>query len=64
MTTMNNYMGDELAHKVKILSQALTHAQSIIKTLEEENQLLNNALMGLATDNDKDPVLDSEFLCV
>lgn len=59
---MNNYIGDELANKVKILSQALAKAEKIIEALEEENNILRNALMGLATE--KDPALDNEAVCV
>lgn len=62
MNKMNNYIGDELANKVKILSQALAKAEKIIEALEEENKMLRNALLGLATE--KDPVLDNEAVCV
>ena len=62
MNKMNNYIGDELANKVKILSQALAKAEKIIEALEEENNILRNALMGLATE--KDPALDNEAVCV
>jgi cell division protein FtsB len=61
---MNNYIGDELAHKVKVLSQALNQAQKIIEKLEEENSSLKDVLVGLASENNQDLVLDSEALCV
>ena len=64
MSKMNNYIGDELAHKVKVLSQALNQAQKIIEKLEEENSSLKDVLVGLASENNQDLVLDSEALCV
>lgn len=64
MNKMNNYVGDELAHKVKVLSQALNQAEKIIEKLEEENSSLKDVLMGLASENNKNLVLDSEALCV
>ena len=39
---MNNFLGNELAHKVKCLSCALENANSIISKLEEENQALEH----------------------
>jgi cell division protein FtsB len=64
MNKMNNYIGDELANKVRVLSQALARAEKIIATLEEENDNLKDVLMDLASENNKDLVLDSEALCV
>jgi hypothetical protein len=61
---MNNYVGDELANKVRVLSQALNQAEKIIAKLEEENSNLMDVLMGLASENNKDLVLDSEAVCV
>jgi len=64
MNKMNNYVGDELANKVRVLSQALNQAEKIIAKLEEENSNLMDVLMGLASENNKDLVLDSEAVCV
>jgi len=62
--TMNTYVADELANKVKYLHKALKEAQDIISTLEAENQRLHDVLIGLASENNKDLVLDSEAVCV
>lgn len=62
--SMNSYVADELANKVKVLSQALSKAEQIIAILEEENDSLKDVLMGLASENNRDLVLDSEALCV
>jgi len=64
MNKMNNYIGDELANKVRVLSQALVRAEKIIATLEEENDNLKDVLMDLTSENNKGLVLDSEALCV
>ena len=64
MNKMNNYIGDELANKVRVLSQALARAEKIIATLEEENDNLKDVLMDLTSENNKGLVLDSEALCV
>lgn len=62
--TMNQYVADELANKVKHLQIALGYAQNIIETLEAENNRLKDVLIGLASENNKDLVLDSEAICV
>lgn len=62
--TMNTYVADELANKVKYLHKALKEAQDIISTLEAENQRLHDVLISLASENNKDLVLDSEAVCV
>jgi hypothetical protein len=62
--SMNSYVADELANKVKHLQFALTQAQSIINTLESENHRLKDALINLASENNTDLVLDSEAICV
>jgi len=64
MKSMNNYVGDELANKVKILTKALEQANSLISKLEEENNNLMDALSSLASLNKEDCVLDSEAMCV
>jgi hypothetical protein len=62
--SMNSYVADELANKVKHLQFALTQAQSIINTLESENHRLKDVLINLASENNTDLVLDSEAICV
>lgn len=62
--SMNSYVADELANKVKYLQSALTQAESIINTLEIENHRLKDVLINLASENNTDLVLDSEALCV
>lgn len=41
---MKNYVADELSNKVYHLHLALSQAQSIIDTLEEENKNLKEAI--------------------
>lgn len=60
----NSYIGDELANKVKILSKALYEAENILRVLEQENKHLKDVLINLASENNKDLVLDSEAVCV
>jgi hypothetical protein len=62
--SMNSYVADELANKVKHLQFALTQAQGIINTLESENHRLQDVLINLASENNTDLVLDSEAICV
>ena len=62
--SMNSYIADELANKVKHLQAALSQAQHIIMALETENDRLRDVLIGLASENNKDLVLDSEVVCV
>lgn len=62
--TMNTYIADELAFKVKHLQFALSQANKIISTLESENQRLKDVLIGLASENNESLVLDSEAMCV
>lgn len=62
--SMNSYVADELANKVKHLQFALNQAQSIIDALENENLRLKDVLISLASENNKDLVLDSEAVCV
>jgi hypothetical protein len=61
---MNIYVADELASKVKHLHTALAEAKELIKTLESENNRLQDVLISLASENNKDLVLDSEAICV
>jgi hypothetical protein len=62
--TMNSYVADELANKVKHLQIALSKANHIISILEFENQRLKDVLMGLASENNESLVLDSEVISV
>lgn len=62
--SMNSYVADELANKVKYLQSALSQAESIINTLEIENHRLKDVLINLASENNTDLVLDSEAVCV
>lgn len=64
MKSMNSFIGDELAHKVKVLSRALSEAEKMIQILELENDSLKDALISLASENNEDLVLDSEAICV
>lgn len=62
--SMNSYVADELAVKVKHLQYALNQARDIISALESENHRLQDVLISLASKNNKDLVLDSEAVCV
>lgn len=64
MKSLNSYVGDELANKVKILTKALEQANMVIDKLEVENTNLLDALNNLASLNKEDCVLDSEAICV
>lgn len=44
---MNTYIADELANKVKVLSQTLKQTNGIIETLEKENNRLKDILVNL-----------------
>jgi hypothetical protein len=55
--TMNSYVADELAHKVKVLSQALEQTHKVMCLLEEENSRLKDIFTNLMSINNKD--LDS-----
>jgi hypothetical protein len=63
MKTMNNYIGDELAHKVRVLSTALNEAKIIISRLEEENNLLKDALMNITSVNKECSYPHPEVMC-
>ena len=60
----NSYVADELAVKVKYLQKALSQAQYIINSLENENNRLKDVLISLTSEENKDLVLDSEAICV
>ncbi len=55
-----NTVTDELVNKIYHLSKALTQAQSIISTFEQENKRLLDVLNGLTSDNNESYILDSE----
>jgi hypothetical protein len=62
--SMNNYLGDELAYKVKVLSLALYDADKIIHTLEEENETLKNILNNLtSTIKSQDIINQQQPIC-
>lgn len=56
---MKNYVTDELINKVYHLTQALNQAESIIKTLEQENDALKQTLSILY---DIDNMSNNDFL--
>lgn len=58
--TLNEFMTDQLTDRVKILQKALNQAESIIMTLEIENQRLKDVLYNLTSENNGDYILDSE----
>jgi len=58
--TAVEYMNDQLADRVKVLQKALNQAERIITILEQENNNLKDALNNLASENNKDYILDSE----
>lgn len=56
---MKNYVTDELINKVYHLTQALNQAESIIKTLEQENDALKQTMSILY---DMDNMSNNDFL--
>jgi hypothetical protein len=60
---MKNYVTDELINKVhrlsQALSQALNQAESIIKTLEEENNSLKETLSSIYR---RENLVNNDFL--
>jgi cell division protein FtsB len=58
--TAVEYMNDQLADRVKVLQKALNQAERMIAILEQENNNLKDALNSLASENNKDYILDSE----
>lgn len=57
--TANEYITEQLASRVRYLQEALYQAETIIHTLEKENQRLHDVLVSLASNNEG-YVLDSE----
>lgn len=67
--TMNSYVADDLANKVRVLSQALAQTNQMIQTIEEENHKLKDILTNLVSINTKDldsvkEVLDDRFCTI
>ena len=58
--SMNSYVADELANKVKHLQLALDQAKNIISMLETENDRLKDVLSGLTSENNEGHMLHSE----
>jgi hypothetical protein len=56
---MKNYVTDELINKVYHLTKALNQAESIIKTLEAEN---NNLKETLSLIHDRENLVNNDFL--
>ena len=57
---LNEYMTDQLVDRVQILQNALNQAESIICTLDAENQRLKDVLANLASENNEGYVLSGE----
>lgn len=57
---MNSYIADELAHKVKVLSESLHKSDSIVRSLETENSILKDILTSLMSINKEDLVSQIE----
>ena len=57
---LNEYMTDQLVDRIQILQNALNQAESIIRTLDIENQRLKDVLANLASENNQGYTLDSE----
>ena len=62
--SMNNYLGDELAYKVKTLSLAISDADRIIHILQEENKTLKDILNDLMSIKKEDHASTQEVICV
>jgi hypothetical protein len=58
--TLTEYMNDQLSERIGYLQKALNQAETIILTLEQENQRLKDVLAGLASENNEGYILDSE----
>jgi len=56
---MKNYVTDELVNKVYHLTKALNQAESIIKTLETENNSLKEALSSIYN---REKLVNNDFL--
>ena len=58
--TLTEYMNDQLSERIGYLQKALNQAETIIITLEQENQRLKDVLAGLTSENNEGYILDSE----
>lgn len=63
MTIAYNILGEELANKVKVLTDTLNTTKSLVAKLEIENQCLRDALMNLASEQKEDSDSSKEALC-
>jgi len=61
--SLNSYVGDELANKVKVLSKALNQAELIILKLEEQNKFLTDTLNSLVSHENQDCDHKAERIC-
>lgn len=57
---MSGYIADELAHKVKVLSESLHKSDNIIRSLQKENSILKDILTNLMSINKEDLVSQIE----
>lgn len=58
--TLTEYMNDQLSERIGYLQKALNQAETIIITLEQENERLKDVLAGLTSENNEGYILDSE----
>ena len=58
--TATEYMNDQLANRVKSLQKALNQAETIMNTLELENQRLKDVLANLTSENNQGYILNNE----
>ena len=56
---MKNYVSDEVANKIYYLNKALDQAEDIVESLEEENNILKEALSLM---ENKEQLIDENFL--
>ena len=54
MTIAYNFIGDELVNKIKVLTITLNDTKSLLSQLEIENKTLKDALMNLASEQNKE----------
>lgn len=57
---MSSYVADELANKVKVLSESIHRSDAIIRLLETENSILKDILTNLMSLNKEDLVSQIE----
>jgi hypothetical protein len=61
-TSINSFIGDDLANKVKVLSKALYQAENMVLILEQQNESLKDALNNLASENKEDCIRNFEAI--